>query len=721
MDDPTPHLRFRGDIEGLRAVAVLLVVLDHLKVPGFSGGFIGVDIFFVISGFLITGLMRKEYRNRGGRSHYSQGSISFKEFYERRARRILPAALTVIAAVLVAAKLFFTDLRFEQVQEDALWATFFGANFQLMHQATDYFAQTDLVSPLQNFWSLAVEEQFYIVWPALFLWATFFQKWSDKRIGWRDAVRFVSLVVFIASLAWSIYATAKSPGSAYFSPLTRAWELALGAGLAMRVSMMRKLKGTPAQLAAVGGVGLIGLSLFVIGPDTPFPGAIALLPALGAALLLAAGVSKSSTTLVGNALSHPAPRWIGRISYSLYLWHWPIIVFALALFPHGARTVGARIFLFALSVGVAAASYYLIETPFRKLKVPKDKTESDKWFKENSAKLSAMGISGLVVLACIALFARPNPGLPATGSSGASTQASEGVEKWANWNGQFEENGGSAAVGDAPPTQAQWKTALAEAVRQKTYTEPEMQLAASAKGLGPETGCYTITGPAQEEACRVPDTSGTGLQWPSPENKQVVLVGNSIASQWREALLKTLPEHSDFRSLTLEGCDPTGAPGTPKQNEKGIDCAKHSQLVESEVAKLRPGLVVTSSVFGTPNDAMGRMVAKFKAAGAKVLWISPPPSSPTFEECLHGTSAKPCNGPIFSQLDKIKWMSAAASNIGASFLDLGKIYCKDSVCPAFINTYPVRIDGKHLTAKTMLDVQGFLSEAIAKTTGARTN
>ena len=718
LDDPTPHLRFRGDIEGLRAVAVLLVVLDHLNVPGFSGGFIGVDVFFVLSGFLITGLMRKEYRNRGGRSHHSQGSISFKDFYTRRARRILPAALTVIAVVLVAAKVLFTNLRFEQVQEDALWATFFGANFQLMHQATDYFAQTNLVSPLQNFWSLAVEEQFYIVWPALFLAATLFQKWSNKRIGWRDGVRFVSLVVFIASLAWSIYATTKSPDSAYFSPLTRAWELALGAGLAMRVTLTRKLKGQAAQAVAAGGIGLLALSLFVIGPGTPYPGAIALLPAFGTALILAAGVRRRNTTVVGSALAIPGPRWIGRISYSLYLWHWPIIVFAVALFPHGAKTVPVRLLLFGLSIGVAALSYYLIETPFRKLTIPKDTAESQSWMKANSNRATAMTIGALAVIGCIALLARPTPDLRTADVTRA--QANEGVDKWANWTGQTGEPDSATSGGEAAPTQAEWRSALAAAVTQKKYSEAEMQLAASAKGLGPETSCYTITGPAQEDACRVTDTGASGLTWPAGANNKVVLVGNSIASQWRDSLLKSLPEHSDFRSLTLEGCDPTGAPGTPTQNQKGINCAQHAKLVESEVAKLKPALVVTSSVYTTPNQAMGRMLAKMKATGAKILWISPPPSTPTFEQCLRGTEAKPCNGPIYSQLEKIKWTSEAAKKTGATFLDLGGIFCKDNVCPAFVNNYPVHMDGKHLTAQTMLGVRSFLSEAIANATGAAT-
>src|SRR4051812_2366005 len=162
-------IRFRGDVEGLRAVAVLLVVLDHLDAPGFHGGFMGVDVFFVISGYLITSLLAAEYGKeaeaRGGR-----GSISIAGFYARRARRILPAALTVIGAVVVAGGVLLNELRLAQIRHDALWAAFFGSNVNFIRQATDYVAQGSIdSSPFQHYWTLAVEEQFYLVWPAVFV------------------------------------------------------------------------------------------------------------------------------------------------------------------------------------------------------------------------------------------------------------------------------------------------------------------------------------------------------------------------------------------------------------------------------------------------------------------------------------------------------------------------------------------------------------------------
>ena len=165
-------IAFRGDVEGLRAVAVLLVVLDHLEVPGFRGGFMGVDVFFVISGYLITSLLAAECAKKA-EAHGGRGSISIPGFYARRARRILPAALTVIVAVVVAGGVLLNELRVAQIRHDAVWAALFGSNVNFIRQATDYSAQ-GLVdsSPFQHYWSLAVEEQFYLVWPALFLLVT---------------------------------------------------------------------------------------------------------------------------------------------------------------------------------------------------------------------------------------------------------------------------------------------------------------------------------------------------------------------------------------------------------------------------------------------------------------------------------------------------------------------------------------------------------------------
>src|SRR5436190_7259977 len=270
-------LRFRGDVEGLRAVAVLLVVLNHLEVPGFDGGFFGVDVFFVISGYLITSLLAAEYAKkaeaRGGR-----GSISIPGFYARRARRILPAALTVIVAVVVAGGLLLNELRVAQIRHDAVWAALFGSNVSFIRQATDYFGQGSVdSSPFQHYWSLAVEEQFYLVWPLLFLLVTRLT-FLGAAVRWRARVATAAAVVGVGSLGWSIVATQRGPAGAYFSTFTRAWELALGALIGILTTRATRLPRLLGRTASATAVGLFVAACAVIGGTTPLPGAAALLP-----------------------------------------------------------------------------------------------------------------------------------------------------------------------------------------------------------------------------------------------------------------------------------------------------------------------------------------------------------------------------------------------------------------------------------------------------------
>ena len=337
-----PMIRFRGDIEGLRALAVLMVIFDHLRIRGFHGGFTGVDVFFVISGYLITSLLAAEYAKKaaGGRI----GSISIGHFYLRRARRILPAALTVIGAVVIASHLLLNVLRVQQVQHDALWATFFGSNINFIRQSTDYFA-AGLVSssPFGHYWSLSVEEQFYFVWPALFLLVVGLHGLSirGRRVSWRLRLGIALTVIGIASLIWSIMDTAANPASAYYSTFTRAWELALGALIAVATTGVTTIGRRQATAASVTGVVLLLAGWVIIDGNSAFPGYLALLPTLGAGLLILGGIS--DTLPAPNRLLSVAPmRFLGRISYSLYLWHWPLIVFAAALYPNDVAKLSTR-------------------------------------------------------------------------------------------------------------------------------------------------------------------------------------------------------------------------------------------------------------------------------------------------------------------------------------------------------------------------------------------
>ena len=261
----------RGDVQGLRAVAVLVVIAAHAGVPFLPGGFVGVDMFYVISGYLIAALLYREVT--------LTGKVSLGSFWARRARRILPAATLVTVVTTIAAIMWMSLLDARQVVIDALWASAFAANIHFAQQGVDYFAQVEGPSPLQHYWSLAVEEQFYVLWPLLLaacLGVTaLLTRGRSRRVERlpRRAVLTMLVLVSVASLAWSIHATVASPETAYFSTLTRAWELGVGAMIALvPPTFVRRLTRLSLETMAVTGAVVLLAGAMLITPETPFPG-----------------------------------------------------------------------------------------------------------------------------------------------------------------------------------------------------------------------------------------------------------------------------------------------------------------------------------------------------------------------------------------------------------------------------------------------------------------
>ncbi len=356
----------RGDIQGLRAVAVLAVIAAHAGVPFLRGGFVGVDVFFVISGYLIAGLLYREV--------LLTGRVSIGAFWARRARRILPAAtlVTVVTVLLSLAWMSLVDAR--QVVVDALWASAFAANVQFAQQGVDYFNAVEGVgpSPLQHYWSLAVEEQFYVVWPLLLVLCvvvtTFFTKGGQRRVERlpRRAVLTMLVVLTLASLLWSVHATQTSPATAYFSTLTRAWELGVGAMVALvpQPSLRRLTRSSLETIAVIGAVLLLAACM-LISRQTPFPGLAAVLPVTGAAMLIMAGGAGDGRRTVSSQVLAVAPmRVLGDWSYSLYLWHWPAFILApVALGRPLSWTEKGLAVLVVITL--SAYSYRFVEQPFR--------------------------------------------------------------------------------------------------------------------------------------------------------------------------------------------------------------------------------------------------------------------------------------------------------------------------------------------------------------------
>ena len=354
--------KWRPDVEGLRAVAIALVVCLHYRLFGLVGGYVGVDVFFVVSGFVITGVLLRE--------HKSTGKNSLIDFYARRCRRILPAALLVIL-VAVLATYALVGTRFgNETANEGRWASAFAFNFHY------FFPGWNPLPALANYWSLAVEEQFYLVYPALFLLVA-----AMKGPALRARLAIMLGAVIVASYSLSIIQTRTGQGWAFFSPLTRAWELALGGLIAVATPWLLK---TPKHLAAL--LTWLGLAVIVYSavafpsvtntvfgpPRADYPGWRVAVPVIATALIIAGGIVVPPwgvERLIGTAPF----RWLGKRSYSLYLWHWPVLIVA-SEWAGSASLWGLRVPALAVSVILTVATYRLLENPIRHRRDPSRRT-----------------------------------------------------------------------------------------------------------------------------------------------------------------------------------------------------------------------------------------------------------------------------------------------------------------------------------------------------------
>lgn len=319
------------------------------------GGFAGVDVFFVVSGFLITGLLLRELADTG--------RISLPEFFARRVRRILPAALLVLVTVTAAGFVVFNRARADETLWDAVAAALFASNWRFAGEGTDYFSEA-AVSPLQHFWSLSVEEQFYLVWPVLLLLSVLLLPAAARRgAGSRLVVGAAAAIVGAASWWWATEQTAAEPTVAYFSTATRAWELAVGALLAVAAPVFARLPAFVRWPLQWTGLAAVVGSFFVIDPASPFPAPWALLPVVATALVVAGGVGGDPRQRHLFPLTNPVSVLVGDASYGLYLWHFPLVVFAAVVLPAGDASRG--IILFA-TVVLAFSTYYGLEQPLHR-------------------------------------------------------------------------------------------------------------------------------------------------------------------------------------------------------------------------------------------------------------------------------------------------------------------------------------------------------------------
>ncbi len=361
----TTKTTFRPDVEGLRAIAVMAVLLYHLGVPGLSGGFAGVDVFFVISGYLITSHLLRELE--------ATGRIDLPRFWARRAWRLLPLAMTVVASTLMAGWLLLPGARLGDLAADSVGSALYVENWVLASRAVDYLAEDSGVSPLQHYWSLSVEEQFYLAWPVLLL-AVFLLVRSRRGLVAVPALVLVGSVVYVAVAEPS-----------YFDTAGRLWELGAGAALAFVPAVTHAVFS---RVLVTSGLVAIAVGLLTVDGGTAWPGPMTALPVLGAAAVIAGGRGWAPAWLT----SRPA-LWLGGLSYGIYLWHWPVVVLSDTDHPVALALLGAA------SVALAWLTKRWIEDPVRQ------------WKPSHARTFTAVGVSAALVCSMAAAVVATRPAL----------------------------------------------------------------------------------------------------------------------------------------------------------------------------------------------------------------------------------------------------------------------------------------------------------------------
>ncbi|MGV0743647.1 acyltransferase family protein [Mycolicibacterium sp. XJ870] len=667
--------QFRPDIEGLRALAVLAVVLYHAGVPGLSGGFIGVDVFFVVSGFLITGLLWREASGTG--------TVHLASFYAARARRLLPAAAVVLVATSVAAAVLLPPLQARKVLGDTIAGALYLGNYRFAVEGTDYLA-ADAPSPLQHYWSLGVEEQFYLLWPALILGIA----WVLTRTGrsHRSAAPYAGVLLGVAglSLALSLIWTQSLPAWAFFSLPTRAWELAVGGLIALTAANWRNLPPVCAAIVGWGGVALILVTCTQIGAATPYPGTAALIPVLGTALVIGAGCATPELG-VGRLLSNPVMRAIGRLSYSWYLWHWPVLLLAPALFGTELNLAG-RLAMVVVSLGLAILTLHLIENPARFAAA----LRASAW-----RSLAVGGIAtGVAVCAGLALLVvRPVP----TGSGPAAVPV--------------------ASVA-APPSAA--PRALTPREQLRAAVEASAELRAVPSNLSPAldniaepepfvNGCVLSWKDVTQPECASGDTGSATT---------VALLGDSHAAMWQPAL-EPIAQQQGWRLETRSKvtCPLMKLPiVSPYLGREFSECKQWRAEVLAQVEKDRPALIVLDMVrrygadFGFVSydpawlDGLTRLVSQLRGTGARVLVLGPVPDPhSTVPTCLsaHMDDVLACSPErsIAMNDNGIAAETAAVQAGGGQYVNLSEFFCTDQRCPVIVGNTLVFFDDNHITAE----------------------
>jgi peptidoglycan/LPS O-acetylase OafA/YrhL len=689
---------FRPEIQALRAIAVLLVVVFHLWPSRLTGGYVGVDVFFVISGYLITShLLREAERS---------GTIKLSEFYARRIRRLLPASLLVLAVTLVASLMWIPSPRWGQIFSETAASAAYVVNWVLAVNSVDYFGAASAASPVQHYWSLSVEEQFYFVWPLLLLLGILATHKASRALRGRVLLTIMS-VVLVGCLAWSIVSTHEARTFAYFSTPAHGWEFAAGGLLALRGTGSHRVVDAFGSgkrydgfrsIAGWAGFGLIGASAILLDGDSEFPGYVALVPTIGALAVMASGTPLAPWSTTRLVLLRPV-QFLGDTSYSLYLWHWPLITLAPAVIGRGLGTVD-RIVILVAAIALAGLTKRYLEDPVR----------TSSFWQRRRITYPLAAVASLAVVAgafapLVVLDARADEARRTVEAQVAAPESCFGAMAGLHSGRCPSSNTVDELLGPdfAESDDRTWGQDISD----------------SALDLG--EFCATVPETVVRE-CRV------GSAAPS---LVVALVGDSHAAQYRPALLELARRHDwQIVSYIKGACTPslpTFRSSSPEENR--AECQEWKKQMVPVVEASDADVIITTGATRSlgveePQEALSEIVGAFaetwriwSASGKQVIAVGDNPRTGGVDipQCIANarTLVDPCtrSRSIATPVDPVALAATADADVG--YLDPSTLLCDSSRCHAVVGGVIVYHDAQHFSTTFSLSMVPLFDEAIA--------
>ncbi|MEV8181626.1 acyltransferase family protein [Specibacter sp. NPDC078692] len=677
----------RLDLQGLRTLAVGLVIVYHLFPGKLSGGFIGVDIFLVISGYLIVGSLVRELANTG--------TVKLATFYARRIRRLLPASTVVLLSVMVASVLVLPQSRWQEVARDVVASALQIQNWNQAFGSTSYESAGELVSPVQHFWSLAVEEQFYLIIPLMLLLAVLCGR--KVRLDAKSSALWFLVILSAASFVHSVVFSFQNHDIAYFATTTRMWELVLG-GLTALVFSSLRLSSLAQLVAGWMGLAMVLVSAVSFQTTMAFPGYIALLPVIGTVLIILAGApAKSGYELnrfgFSRVLSLRPVTYLGDISYSLYLWHWPVIVFYILLKGHHPG-VGGGAGILTLSLVLASLSYHLIEQRFRSGKPSVQ--AGGRRFRPRVRNHSAYGLAAcLIVVSCLSA---------AWPWSVVQLKSVQAVPETAS-----ADYPGAMAFDAIKPAK----------VPSGIPISPDPAIAMKDMSRTYKDGC-AVYDPAKisDSQCQYGDIGGS---------KSLVLVGDSHAGQYLDPLAAIGSRNGwKVRAMVRDGCPFSAAPAS-SATATYTNCSSQNAVSLKKILKQKPDRVVISGMtpygykkslkWGWASDAVlvegyVKMLRPLQAAGITVSVVADMPyPERSIPDCVvqQGAGAAECVTTRNHLKDPLLTAALKVGNVQT--IDLTSHLCKTDSCPPVIGNVLVFRDN-HMTTTFAKTLEEPLAEAL---------